>query len=464
MRLLLFPLLTILPMWAQTSATLSTAQYRAIYSAAQLIEAADACELDWKPYHEAFVNAQKKKALAEGWSLGTQARATLQLREIREGLAAQLSAACSQERQDSLSIRLEVEKERLTAEADPGDDNWVLKPRGKNWLHISGTQPVVDEAVYSLDGSEISGNFKKLPLGSALRQNGRITWIENPVGAEKTYARRWIAPNDLKSVAPEFLNLRPLFYYDEDLEVLATQARLDHSVFEKALNAYQSGDIEKARRHLEEVEEDTFVRSSTEFWLLRAYIENQKGRTSKARSYVSSLSESINRNSRTELLMRNLLFELGGKSFDLGGSSNGTTESRSNYNAIILEIARNDSIEVLGIYSDGAVMLAFSESGGIVLERYHRERLIWDVQLAAITLVRKGSLLEFGVRNNMSGRKNLKLPEQGSVKMTLLNGRTQNSKVFPIRMLDESIDILWFKVRGLLNVLKDTYYIAEIDR
>jgi len=453
----LFMLFTV-PLCAQTSATLSTAQYRAIYNAAQLIEAADACELDWKLYHEAFVNAQKKKALAEGWSLGTQARATLQLREIRTRIAAQLSRQCSQERQDSLAIRLEVEKERLTAEVDPDDDNWVLKPRGKNWLYIQRLTTRNSKEHFDLISSPGAREaFRRYQLSDNWGiMHGKVNWINQLPGSEKRFSKRWLAPTDGVSPNISFLNMRPLIYQDEDIDVLVAQATGAHPLFKQALAFGRSGDIGRARELLETLEEDSYVNTLPEYWLIRAYLEDKKGSPFRAHEYLKAIAKIRKVGSQAELMMRHQITALG-KSSDLNWGSS--------FLGLVLEFAWEGRIEILAMYVDGSIILANSDGGGLIVEPIINQFRMWDVQAMALKLIRRKSpFADTPLGISRFNEVDRTLPNQGTVRLSFLNGTDQINEEYELRVMEEDKSDFWLGLNRLYTILWRAYESAEIDR
>ncbi len=457
MKQLLVIIAILLPLvgFSQNSEPLSIAQYRDMYSAAELIESAKACSLDWQPYYEAFLNRQKQLATEQNLPLETRARLELELRNTRERLAKSIPPDCSTKQRDSIAVRLEVELERLIAEEYPADKYLVLKPRGLNWLNISRNRSIPGQNLNDLGDRKITDNVDMMTVKKHHRSGG-LTWIDKIKGAELRYSKRWILPSDISSAPDAFLNLRSLIYQDDELSVLAPQFAKEHEIYTEAWDLASTGRIRQAQKMMEDIKEDEFVQNSSEYWLLRAHFEIMRGKKSGAQKYIKNLSAIRGRDTKLELFMRKTLAQLG----DTPDFNN----DFGNISGMVMEIARGDRIEILALYNDGSLIFALSDGGGINVERYNNESLIWDIQFAAMRIIKHNSYLErYFLSSGYSRKTDFRLPSQGEMNIVLLNGFNQFSRTESIRILEERIEP-WFQISGLLENIKQIYQRAEVER
>lgn len=450
--IILLPLLG----FSQNSEPLSIAQYRDIYSAAQLIESAKACELDWQPYYEAFLNKQKQLATEQNLSLENHARMELELRNTRERLAKSLSPDCSDKQRDSLAIRLEVERERLIAEENPDDENWVLKPRGRNWIYIHQIQPNHRKNFVSgktLDEQKEEWLFR---IADNWGVNGKVNWVEYPKGAEKQFTRPWQVNGSESNITGFFLNMRPYFYLDEDMSALAAHAENIHPLLKKAADLERRLKIGEARDVLESLQEDSFVKNQPEYWILRANLEKLSGSRFRAREYLRFLGSVRPRNARTELLMRSLLISLGEEH---------DKHWAAHFLGLVVEMNLDGEIVVLSMYRDGQVVLAYGTGGGVIIQSFVNQSLIWDVQLMGRSLIMHKNPFEIAPLGiSTSGKLSRNLPEKDLLRLTFLNGEFRTTAEYDVDELQNRKSSFWLTLQRLFDILDTIYQRAEVER
>jgi|GEM_PF-5293477 len=458
MKQLFAILIILLPLtgFSQNSEPLSIAQYRDMYSAAELIEYAEACNLDWQPYYEAFLSRQKQLAAEQNLPLENRARLELELRNTRERLAKNISPSCTEKQRDSIAVRLEIELEKLVAEEDPDDENWVLKPRGRNWISIQRVIPDLRDKYYLRKSLEAIDEEIEFRLVENWGINGKVRWHDYPAGSEAKTAKPWVIPSNDQAFSAFFLNLRPFLYRDESMSVLAARAELEHVALGKAADLGRAQKYSEAGNLLEELEEDSYLKNLPGYWIMRSKLELDSGDRYDARKHIRSIAGITPRRARDELMMRYLLVAL---------EDEYRQHWKSHYLGLIIEINYGDKAEVLMIYQDGEIIFAFGNGGGVSLEPFSRPRLGWNVQKKARSLLltrNRYTQTPLGIKRESETTQ--QFPEPGFIRLTFLNGFTDVTEIYPVEYLEERKTLFWRQLFRIHAILDAVYQSAEVER